>query len=70
VVGETDDGIVGKKTIAACKTKPARTLCQSYSASRLAHYEALVARKPSMAKFIKGWHRRTWECEILAKSLI
>jgi len=70
LVGETDDGIMGKKTIAACKTKPARTLCQAYSTSRFAHYDALVARKPLMAKFIKGWQRRTRECDSLASSLI
>lgn len=70
VVGETDDGIVGKKTIAACANKPPFILRQAYSTSRLGYYDNLVARKPLMAKFIKGWHRRTRECDSLASSLI
>ena len=70
VVGETDDGILGKKTIAACANKPPFILRQTYTEKRLKYYTNLVAQEPSMAKFIKGWHRRTRECDSLASSLI
>jgi lysozyme family protein len=66
VVGETDDGIIGKKTIAACKSKPSRTLRQEYTESREAYYDALAARRPAMKKFLNGWKMRTKDCDSLA----
>lgn len=69
LVGETDDGIIGKKTIAACKGKPSRTLRQAYTTSREAYYDALVARKPVMKRFINGWKNRTKDCDSLATFL-
>lgn len=69
LVNETDDGIMGKKTIAACKSKPSRALRQSYTASRESYYKALVAKRPTMKKFLDGWERRTKDCESLATFL-
>ena len=69
VVGETDDGIVGKKTIAACKSKPSRTLRQKYTTSREEYYDALAARRPAMKKFLNGWKMRTKDCDSLATFL-
>jgi lysozyme family protein len=69
IVNETDDGIIGKKTIAACKSKPSRTLRQAYTKSREAYYAALAARKPAMKKFLDGWKMRTKDCDSLATFL-
>lgn len=69
LVGETDDGIMGKKTIAACKSKASRALRQSYTTSRESYYDALVARKPVMKRFINGWKMRTKDCDSLATFL-
>lgn len=69
LVGETDDGIIGKKTIAACKNKPSRTLRQAYTTSRESYYDALVARKPVMKRFINGWKNRTKDCDSMAAFL-
>jgi hypothetical protein len=70
LVGETDDGIVGKKTIAACANKPPVILSETYTEKRLKYYTSLTAKEPSLTKFIKGWYRRTRECDSLASSLI
>jgi lysozyme family protein len=69
LVNETDDGIIGKKTIAACKSKPSRTLRQAYTTSREAYYDALAARRPAMKKFLNGWKMRTKDCDSLATFL-
>jgi lysozyme family protein len=69
LVNETDDGIIGKKTIAACKSKPSRTLRQAYTTSREAYYDALAARRPTMKKFLNGWKMRTKDCDSLATFL-
>ena len=69
LVNETDDGIMGKKTIAACKSKASRTLRQQYTTGREAYYAALVARKPTMKKFLNGWKNRTKDCDSLATFL-
>lgn len=69
LVNETDDGIMGKKTIAACKSKASRTLRQAYTTGREAYYDALAAKRPTMKRFLNGWKSRTKDCESLATFL-
>lgn len=50
----TDDGILGKKTIAALKDLKKTDL----NDERVKYYLAIVKNKPSQKKFIKGWLAR------------
>jgi lysozyme family protein len=58
-LGVSADGAIGPGTLAAysaCKDIPA--LCTKYLNLRQAHYDAIIARNPSQAKFAKGWKSR------------
>lgn len=56
IVGAHMDGIVGVRTIerVCAANAPARRLI----ARRLAYYEAIIADRPSQAKFRDGWYNR------------
>ena len=58
ILGVTDDGIVGAKTLAALKSTDASKLFAQIHAARLKFVDDIVARKPSQKKFIRGWKRR------------
>ena len=60
------DGEIGNKTLKAVRdfaNTPARTmdLLKAYQRGRKAYYYTIVTRKPSQARFIKGWLRRVDE---------
>jgi lysozyme family protein len=58
ILGVTADGIVGPKTIAAVNAADATALFNSLHADRLKHFDEIVAKSASQAKFLKGWKRR------------
>ncbi|MBM3602744.1 MAG: peptidoglycan-binding protein [Alphaproteobacteria bacterium] len=70
ILGQAVDGILGKNSLAAVQmalSNPNNQLRQDYVAGRRAHYQNLVAQKPSQQKFLKGWLNRTNECAALAE---
>jgi lysozyme family protein len=58
ILGVTADGIVGPKTLAAVNAADATTLFNSILTDRLKHFDEIVAKSSSQAKFLKGWRRR------------
>ena len=59
ILGLEADGKVGPKTIAAINTADQKKLFDTLVEKRAAYYNAIVANKPSQAKFLKGWLART-----------
>lgn len=56
------DGHVGPKTISACNMMDQDRLLQAICDEQMDYYQRIVARKPSQAKFIKGWSvRAEWK---------
>ena len=58
LLGVTQDGIVGPKTIAAVNAANAAELFTKIHEARINFVDGIVRRKPSQKKFIKGWKRR------------
>lgn len=58
ILGVTQDGIVGPKTLAALNNWNPRVLFDRLKAERVAFIERIIASSPSQAVFRKGWLRR------------
>lgn len=58
LVGVTDDGIIGAKSLAAINAASPTALCDRIRSARLNFVEDIVRRKPSQRKFLRGWQRR------------
>lgn len=57
--GATVDGIVGKNTLAMVNSfRTQRNLFFNYKQARIQYLENIVRRRPSSAKYLKGWLRR------------
>jgi lysozyme family protein len=52
------DGRIGPKTRAAICGLDENAVLRKYAERQAAFYRGIVARKPSQAKFLKGWLRR------------
>lgn len=52
------DGILGKNTVMVANTLQEQSLTVMLMDEAIRHYQAIVARNPSQAKFIKGWTNR------------
>ncbi len=53
------DGKMGPATLGGINGLNGEQLFDKFKANRLAYYQNLVARKPVLQKFLKGWTRRT-----------
>lgn len=58
VLGVTADGVVGKITLSAMNNANQEDLFKKLKEKRRNLYLAIVARKPSQIKFLKGWLNR------------
>lgn len=59
VLGVVDDGIVGKKTLAAINDYPnQKELFEKLWNRRKKHFEDIVRRNPSQKVFLRGWMNR------------
>lgn len=58
ILGVTQDGIVGPKTLAALNGRDPKRLFDKIHDARIKFVDDIVARKPNQKKFIKGWKRR------------
>lgn len=58
VLGLTQDGVFGPRTILALNDAEPRALFDKLKAARLAFVEAIVRNNPTQARFINGWRRR------------
>lgn len=59
ILGVTDDGVVGPKTLEAINNYPDQSeLFKKLWIRRKQHFEDIVAAKPSQKEFIKGWLNR------------
>jgi lysozyme family protein len=52
------DGVFGPGTLRALQQADAVALYRRYKTGRRAYYQDLAARRPTLAKFLKGWLRR------------
>lgn len=59
VVGTTQDGKVGAKTIVALNEAPPLIFVLMYYAARTKRYEQIVSKDRSQSKFLLGWLRRS-----------
>jgi lysozyme family protein len=64
ILGVYDDGIVGSKTIAAINNAEQSALFADLWNRRKKHFEDIVKRNPSQAKWLKGWMNRLNELRI------
>ena len=55
IVGTKPDGIVGSGTLKLINTKDHKELFEQIKAARILFYKKLVEKKPTNAKFLKGW---------------
>ena len=59
ILGLTVDGKLGKVTaIAANAYKDQAKLVQGYASARKVYYDNIVAKNPTLKKYIKGWYNR------------
>lgn len=58
MLGVEQDGIVGRKTLAALNATDHRHFFEALQAERELFFHRIVAVKPSQKKFLKGWLRR------------
>jgi lysozyme family protein len=58
VAGVLVDGKIGPKTIAAINAIPEAVFDLKFDQQEILFYEALIAKKPAMAIFRNGWHKR------------
>jgi lysozyme family protein len=58
IIGVTDDGLVGNKTLEAINAHDSKDLFEKLKAKREDKYHRIVANNPSQKKFIKGWINR------------
>lgn len=59
-LGVLDDGQIGPKTLAAIAAcKDLKALCVKALEKRDDYFRAIVANKPSQAKYLRGWLNRT-----------
>lgn len=58
LVGVDADGVLGKVTLGAINAKDPKTLFNELHDVRAAYYRAIVAKRPTNQKFLKGWLRR------------
>lgn len=58
LVGVTDDGIIGSKTIAALNNFDKNVFDMKYDDLEIDFFEKLAIRKPHLAKNLKGWKNR------------
>ena len=59
IIGTKPDGIVGSGTLKLINTKDSKELFEQIKAARIMFYKKLVEKKPTNAKFLKGWLNRT-----------
>jgi len=52
------DGDVGAGTMTALKAADQKAVYRAYKKGRIDYYQDLVAKRPSLAKFLKGWLAR------------
>lgn len=53
-----DDGIIGKKTIAAANEQPVTDVLVRMTAEQKAVYHRIVNNRPASAVFVAGWDKR------------
>ena len=53
------DSMIGKQTLAALAVIDGNRVHALYKAKRVAYYRDLARRRPSLARFLKGWLART-----------
>ena len=58
ILGVTQDGIFGPKTMAAINSFDQECLHCRIRRARRSYYEAIVRKAPSQAAFLKGWYNR------------
>lgn len=58
LLGVTPDGIVGPETLKAVNGADQAELFAAIKSERIKYYSDLVARKPEMRKFFRGWMNR------------
>jgi lysozyme family protein len=63
IAGVTQDGIIGPRTLGAVAKLDPREAIYEYSQARRGFYERLAARKPTSAKFLRGWLKRVADIE-------
>jgi len=56
--GLVDDGVLGPKTLAAVDAADPGRLLEAMRRLQASFYEDLAARRPKLAKYLKGWLRR------------
>jgi len=52
------DGIIGRGTMAALNSMDQVEVHRRYKQGRIDYYENLVARRPALGKFLRGWLKR------------
>lgn len=53
------DGVIGKQTIAAINKVDQETFEMQFALAKINRYVAIVDKRPSQIKFLKGWVKRT-----------
>lgn len=59
IIGTKTDGIIGSGSLKLINSKDAKELFEQIKAARIMFYKKLVEKKPTNAKFLKGWLNRT-----------
>lgn len=58
LVGVEQDGQIGSKTVKAINEKDPKILFNALHDVRAAYYKAIVAKRPTSQKYLKGWMNR------------
>lgn len=69
-VGATEDGAIGPITLAKIAEADADDLVEKFTKVKTDFYNDIVARKPSQAKFLKGWLNRVASTHSTATTMI
>lgn len=69
-VGAADDGSIGPNTLSYVARMDKHDILEKFTQQKIDFYNAIVARKPSQAKFIRGWLNRVAHSKEAAESMM
>ena len=59
VIGETPDGVIGPRTVAALNSVDENLFASNYTLAKIARYRDIVRRDPTQLRFLMGWLNRS-----------
>jgi type VI secretion system secreted protein VgrG len=66
ILGVTQDGKIGPKTLEAINAQDGNELCNQFCLMTSIYFNSLIIKRPSLMKFAKGWDNRVEAYKVTA----